>query len=195
MSIALAIGIGLAFGFALDRTGATSPGWISKMLNLTHLHLMRTILLGIGFGSVLMFGGQMAGLVDVGHMSVKTAYAGVFIGGLMLGFGWALSGYCPGTGVCAVTAGRKDAIPFIGGGLLGALAYMLSYPFWKDTGLLEKVAGGKVTLGTVPGAKYEGMLDIPGDVLGIALGIGFIIVAFLLPEKLRSDDGSQTASN
>ncbi|MBL4770565.1 MAG: YeeE/YedE family protein [Planctomycetes bacterium] len=187
MSIVLAIAIGVAFGFVLDRTGATSPDWISRMLNLTNLHLMKTILLGIGIGSVLMFGGQMAGWVDVGHMSVKAAYIGVLIGGLMLGFGWALSGYCPGTGVCAATAGRKDAIPFLIGGLLGAWAYMVSFPFWKDSGMLDKIAGGKVTLGSVPGAKYEGLTALPGDVLGIALGLGLVAVAFLLPDQLRTE--------
>src|SRR6056297_1265313 len=156
-SIILAIVIGAAFGAVLDRIGATNPNWIGKMLTLTHLHLMKTILLAIGTGSVLMFGGQMLGLVDVGHMSVKTAYVGVFIGGLLLGAGWAAAGYCPGTGVCAAASGRKDALFFIAGGLLGAAAYMLSYPAWQASGLLSDVAGGKVTLGTVPGASYEGL--------------------------------------
>ena len=105
----------------------------------------------------------------------------------MLGFGWALSGYCPGTGVCAATAGRKDAIPFIVGGLFGAWAYMVSYPFWKDSGMLDKIAGGKVTLATVPGSKFEGLSSMPGDVLGIGLGLGFVVVAFLLPDQLRAE--------
>jgi hypothetical protein len=49
---------------------------------------------------------------------------------------------------------------------------------------LDKVLGGKVTLGTVPGAKYDGLLALPGDVLGIVLGLGFIALAFALPERL-----------
>ncbi|MCR9114697.1 MAG: YeeE/YedE thiosulfate transporter family protein, partial [Rhodobacteraceae bacterium] len=112
-SIILALVIGAAFGFVLDRIGATSPNWIGRMLSLTNLHLMKTILLAIGVGSTLMFAGQMVGLVDVGHMDVKTAYVGVFIGGLMLGAGWAAAGYCPGTGVCAAATGRRDAWVFI----------------------------------------------------------------------------------
>ncbi|MGV6850118.1 MAG: YeeE/YedE thiosulfate transporter family protein [Marinibacterium sp.] len=183
-SILLAIGLGLAFGVALDRVGATNPSVLGKMLNLTDLRLAKAILLAIGTGSVLMFGGQILGLVDVGHMSVKTAYAGVFIGGLLLGAGWAVSGFCPGTGVVAAASGRKDALFFIAGGLLGAAAYMVTYPAWKASGLLDKIAGGKVTLGTVPGAKYEGLTALPGDVLGIVLGVGFIALAFALPEKL-----------
>lgn len=184
-SLILAIVIGAAFGAVLDRIGATNPNWIVRMLTLRHLHLMKTILLAIGVASVLMFAGQMAGLVDVGHMSVKAAYIGVFIGGLMLGAGWAASGYCPGTGVCAAASGRKDALFFIAGGLLGAAAYMATYPAWKASGLLDDMAGGKVTLGTVPGSKFNGLFAVSGDLLGIVLGLGFIAIAFVLPERLN----------
>ena len=183
MTILLALLIGAAFGATLDRIGATNPNLIGRMLNFADLHLMKTILLAIGTGSILMFGGQMIGLVDVGHMSVKTAYVGVFLGGLLLGGGWALSGYCPGTGVCAAASGRKDALFFIAGGLLGAAAYMATYPMWKASGLLDAVAGGKVTLGAVPGAKYEGLTALPGDLVGLALGAAFVVVAFALPAK------------
>jgi hypothetical protein len=131
-----------------------------------------------------MFAGQMLGFVDVGHMSVKAAYVGVFIGGLMLGAGWALAGYCPGTGVVAAASGRKDALFFIAGGLLGAAAYMVTYPMWKSSGLLDSVAGGKVTIGTVPGSKFDGITALPGDILGIVLGLGFVALAFALPERL-----------
>ncbi len=66
--------IGAAFGFVLDRVGATNPGYIIKMLNLSNLHLMKVIFLSIGVASVLMFGGILLGVADVGHMSVKETY-------------------------------------------------------------------------------------------------------------------------
>lgn len=179
-TIVLAIVIGAAFGAVLDRIGATSPNWIGRMLSLKNLHLMKTILLAIGTGSVLMFAGQILGLVDVGHMDVKAAYIGVFIGGLMLGAGWAAAGYCPGTGVAAAASGRRDALFFVAGGLLGAAAYMVTYPAWQATGLLE---GAKLTLGTVPDAGYEGLVALRGDIVGIVMGLAFIAVAFALPER------------
>lgn len=187
MEIVLAIAIGAAFGAVLDRIGATNPNVISGMLTLRRIKLMKTILLAIGTGSILMFGGQMLGLVDVGHMSVKAAYVGVLIGGLMLGAGWAAAGYCPGTGVCAAASGRRDAMFFIAGGLLGAAAYMATYPAWKASGLLSDIAGGKVTLGTVPGSNFDGIFAISGDVLGIVLGLVFVLVAFVLPDSLTGD--------
>jgi hypothetical protein len=187
MQIILAIVIGAAFGAVLDRIGATNPNTITRMLSLRQLHLMKAILLAIGTGSILMFAGQMIGLVDVAHMSVKAAYVGVFIGGLLLGAGWAASGFCPGTGVCAAASGRKDALFFVAGGLLGAAAYMATYPAWKASGLLDDIAGGKVTLGSVPGSKFDGIFAMSGDVLGIVLGLVFVIVAFVLPDSLTGE--------
>lgn len=43
------------------------------------------------------------------------------------------------------------------------------------------------TLGTVPGAKYDGLMALPGDVLGIVLGLIFVTVAFAVPEAPRGD--------
>lgn len=183
MQIILALLIGGAFGAVLDRIGASNPNVIGRMLNLTNLRLMKAILLAIGTGSVLMFGGQMLGIVDVGHMSVKASYLGVLLGGVLLGFGWALSGFCPGTGVVAAGAGRRDALAFIAGGLLGAAAYMATYPAANSMGLLDSIAGGKVTLGTVPGSKFEGLTALPGDVIGIVLGLVFVAIAFILPDR------------
>ncbi len=190
MTILLALIIGGLFGFVLDRIGATNPTVLGRMLALFNLGLMKAILLAIGVGSILMFAGQMVGLVDVGHMSVKTAYIGVFVGGLLLGTGWAVAGYCPGTGLSAAASGRKDALFFVAGGLLGAAAYMVTYPSVKAMGLLEKIAGGKVTIGTVPGSDYAGILNMRGDVLGIVLGLVFVAVAFALPENPRHAEGT-----
>jgi len=193
MTILLAVIIGVGFGAVLDRVGATNPSIVGRMLSLKSLELAKTILMAIGVGAVLMFGGQMLGLVDVGHMSVKAAYIGVFLGGLLFGAGWAISGYCPGTGVCAAATGRKDAMFFIAGGLLGAAAYMVTYPAWKASGLLDKVMGGKVTLGSVPGAKYDGLMAMSGDVLGIILGLVFVALAFALPDRIAGNDGAVMA--
>lgn len=188
MQILLALLIGAGFGAMLDRIGATNPSVLTGMLTLRRLNLAKTIMMAIGTGSILMFGGQMLGLVDVAHMSVKSAYVGVLIGGLMLGVGWAISGFCPGTGVCAAATGRKDAVFFIAGGLLGAAAYMVTYPAWKASGLLEDILGGKVTLGDVPDSKFDGLFAVPGDILGILIGVIFILVAYVLPHSLSGLD-------
>jgi uncharacterized protein len=184
-TIVLAIVIGAAFGFVLDRIGATDPGNIIRMLNLSKLHLMKTILAGIGVASVLMFGGLLVGLVDPGHLSVKTAYVGVFAGGILLGIGFAVAGYCPGTGLTAAATGRLDAIFFVIGGLVGAAAYMASYTVAKASGLLDHLFGGSATLGAIAGTKYPAIFGgVSGEWLGLALGIVFIVIAMALPARI-----------
>lgn len=187
-SVLLALVIGGLFGFTLDRIGATNPGYIIRMLNLSNLHLLKTIMLAIGTASLLMFVGILVGFVDVGHMSVKTAYLGVFVGGLMLGAGFAIAGYCPGTSVTAAATGRKDALFFVLGGLVGAGAYMAAYAGVKATGILGKIAGGKATLGTIDGTNYPSLIGgISGEMIGIGLGIVFIAIAALAPKKLLGE--------
>lgn len=185
-TLILAIVIGAAFGFALDRVGATNPNLIIGMLRLSNLHLMKTILLAVAVATALLFGGLMLGLLNSGHMGVKEAYIGVIVGGVLLGAGFAIAGYCPGTGLTAAATGRKDVLWFVLGGLVGAAAYMLSFAAVEATGLLAPIAGGKSTLGTISGTSYPALWsDLPGEWLGLALAVVLGAVAFLLPMRLR----------
>ncbi len=185
MKLILAILIGGAFGFVLDRIGATNPNYIIGMLRLSRLHLLKTILLAIGVASILVFGGLLAGLISPSHIHIKTAYIGVFVGGLLLGTGMAVGGYCPGTGVTAAATGRKDALFFILGGLVGAGAFMMTYSWVKSTGILSPILGGKATLGSIAGTKFPALFSaMSGELIGIGLGIVFIVLAFILPDRL-----------
>jgi len=194
LEIVLAIGIGGAFGFVLDRVGATNPNLIIGMLRLGNLHLMKTILMAIGVSSLLMFAGLWLGLVDPGHLSVKAAYLGVFVGGALLGLGFAVAGYCPGTGLAAAATGRLDALFFVVGGLVGAAAYMGSFAWVETTGLLASVLGGKATLGAIAGTDYPALMPgVSGELIGMILGVVFIAIAFLLPNSLRGGSAGALA--
>lgn len=188
MEIILAIVLGTAFGFALHRVGASNPEYIINMLRLTDLHLMKVILFAIALSSGLLFLGMGIGIIDAGHLSVKTSYWGVLIGGAFLGGGWALSGYCPGTGVAALGDGRKDAIFFVLGGLVGAEVYMLVYGSLNESFLLRNIFGGNVTLAMTSNEAYTGILSgIPGMLVAAALAILFAAVARKLPGAFRTE--------
>lgn len=186
MELYLAIGIGILFGFALNRAGATNPENIINMLRLNDTRLMKTILFAIGLSSIVLFGGMAMGVIDPSHLSIKTAYIGVIVGGALLGIGFAISGYCPGTGLAAFATGRKDALFFVLGGLLGALAFTLSYEWLKsNTPLFENIAGGSVSIAETGNEKYSFLIDsIDGTTVGIAFGIIFILIAVILPKKI-----------
>ena len=182
MEILLALVLGSMFGFVLHRVGASNPENIINMLRLTDLHLMKAILFGIGLSSTALFLGMAAGFIDPGHLSVKASHLGVVLGGALLGLGFGIAGYCPGTGLAALGDGRRDAVPFLIGGLTGAFAYMLTYPIWKAAGVLTPAAGGKTTLADTGNAAYGSLLaGVPGWLVALLIGILFMAVAWLLP--------------
>jgi hypothetical protein len=184
MNIILAILLGTLFGFVLQRVGAADPEKIVGMLRLKDMHLAKAILTGIGLSSTILFLLLWLGIISPGNLSVKAIYWGVIPGGVLLGAGWALAGFCPGTGVVAAGSGRKDAWFFVLGGLVGAGLYTVMYGGLQHTWLMENLLGGKATL--VFTGKSIPLIEAPwSPILAIALGIIFVLAAKSLPPKLR----------
>ncbi|MAF98310.1 MAG: hypothetical protein CMH26_06720 [Micavibrio sp.] len=185
MELILSIILGIVFGFALNRAGATNPQNIINMLRLQDLHLMKAILFAIGLSSALLFILLAINYIDPAHISVKTAYIGVIVGGLLLGIGFAIAGYCPGTGLASIATGRKDALFFTLGGLLGALAFTLLYGWLKETTpLFNEIAGGSVSLANTQNEKYAHLIDMNPTLIGVGIGIAFMAIATLLPKSI-----------
>jgi uncharacterized membrane protein YedE/YeeE len=184
MELVTASIFGILFGFVLQRIGAADPDRIIAMLQLRDLTLMKTILAAIGFSSTLLFIGLAAGWIPADHLSVKPMYAGVTIGGMILGLGWSISGFCPGTSMAALGTGRKDAVFFFLGGLVGAGLYMVMYASLKDSSLMQPLFGGAVTLAA--NVKTASLFpEASGALVAAVVGIGLIAIATLLPVSLR----------
>lgn len=188
MNIFLAIIVGLIFGFILDRTDASNPERIINMLRLKDFHLVKVILFAIGFSSLMVFILLNIGIIPPSHIKIKTAYIGVIIGGLIFGAGYSISGYCPGTSIVGASAGRKDALVFIVGGLLGALIYTLFYGAISHTFLFDKIAGGKVTLADTGIEKYPALIKgVSSIVVSGVIAIFFMAFAYFLPTSTTTE--------
>ncbi len=186
MNIVLAIILGLLFGFILQKAGAANPQRIIGMLRLNDLHLMKVILFAIGISSLTLFILLGTGIINSGHISVKSSYLGVIVGGGIFGLGWAISGFCPGTSLVAAGAGRKDALSSIAGGLLGAFAYMLMYASLKSSFLFNKL-GDKITLATTGNEKFAVLLpNLPAIVVAGSIAIVFMAIAWKLPDNKKT---------
>lgn len=184
MELVYAIVFGTLFGFVLQRVAAADPNKIITMLTLEDSHLLKAILSGIAIATTLLFTGLYLGVVDVGHLSIKASYWGVIIGGMLLGFGWAFSGFCPGTGLVAGGSGRKDAWFFVLGGLIGAWLYTLSFESLQGSWLLEEIIGGKTMLVDVGtgSSLLEGSASV---LLALLIAAVFYSIAYFFPKNLR----------
>jgi hypothetical protein len=75
-------------------------------------------------------------LAYFGYLDIQSIYVNptwlmpAIVGGIIMGFGFIIGGYCPGTSVCAAAIGKIDAMFFVGGGLLGVFAFGEFYPFY-----------------------------------------------------------------
>jgi rhodanese-related sulfurtransferase len=115
----------------------------------------------------------MAGVLLLGHYGLldlsliyvnPTFLRSAIAGGAIMGAGFIIGGFCPGTSVCAAAVGKLDAMAFIGGSFLGVFAFAESYPFIKDFYLAD--AMGPVVI---------------SEQLGLSRNLfGFLLVAMAL---------------
>ena len=115
-----ALGLGIAFGFVLERAGFSSGRKLTAVFygfDMAVVKVMFTAIVTAMVGLWLLAG---AGVLDMGQIYlVPTNYTAQIVGGLLLGAGFAIGGYCPGTSVVACSTGRIDAMVFAGGMLAG----------------------------------------------------------------------------
>ena len=121
---------GVLFGFLLQKGGVAKYPVLLGALLLEDFTVMKVMLTAIVVGSAGIFSLHALGLVKL-HIK-PTRYAANIIGGLLFGVGFALLGYCPGTGAAALGQGNWDAIA----GVLGLMAG--SYLFAECSGWLGR---------------------------------------------------------
>ena len=129
LSLLIAFLIGIGFGFALERAGFSSSRKLAGMFygyDATVIKVFFTAALVALIGSQLI---SYLGLLDLSKVYVNEFYTGAsIIGGIIMGAGFVMGGFCPGTGLSAVSIGKIDAMFFLGGGFLGAFIFAESWP-------------------------------------------------------------------
>jgi len=85
------------------------------------------------------------GWLDLSLVYLVPTYLGPqVLGGLVLGVGFVVGGYCPGTSLAALATGRIDGIVYALGLFAGTFVYAEVYPWIK--GFVNSGAMGQVTL-------------------------------------------------
>ncbi|MFA6401539.1 MAG: YeeE/YedE thiosulfate transporter family protein [Salinivirgaceae bacterium] len=133
VDLLVALLIGIAFGFALEQAGFSSSRKLAGMFygyDTTVLKVFFTAAIFALVGSLFM---QYFGLLDLDLVYVNEYYIGAaVVGGIIMGAGFIMGGFCPGTGICAVGIGKIDAMIFLLGGFVGAFLFAESFPFIAD---------------------------------------------------------------
>jgi uncharacterized membrane protein YedE/YeeE len=150
VAVLIGLGMGVVFGFALEKSRVCEPGMIVGQMQLRNFTMLKVFLTAIGTGAVVLAVLHGFGLVPLSPK--PTLYGADLLGGALLGVGIVLAGACPGTVMAQVGVGYRDAIYTLIGGLLGAIAFSYAQPLLKP--ILLSGGQGKITYADVTGIPY-----------------------------------------
>ncbi len=132
-NLLLAFLIGIGFGFVLESSGFSSSrklagvfyGYDTVVLKVFFTAAI-TAMLGMLFLSLF-------GWLDLDLVYINPTYLpSAIIGGIVMGAGFIIGGFCPGTSFAGASIGKIDAMVFIGGLFIGVIIFSEGYPLWDD---------------------------------------------------------------
>ena len=155
----VAAAIGFGFGFVLERAGFGRADKLAAQFflsDMTVFKVMFTAIITAMLGLVLF---DAVGLVELAvareQIASATWIAPMLIGGLVLGAGFIISGYCPGTSIVAATSGNIDGAFTVAGVMGGTWIYSELMRIPSFAAFHESGARGPMSLDTVFGVPPE----------------------------------------
>ncbi len=125
--------IGIAFGFSLEQSGFSSSRKLAGLfygIDFTVLKVFFTAALTAMVGIIFL---NYFGLLNLDLIYVNPTFLpSAIVGGAVMGLGFIIGGFCPGTSICAATIGKIDAMFYIIGIFLGTFTFTIGYPIWED---------------------------------------------------------------
>lgn len=152
-SLVVAFIIGIGFGFFLERAGFGSARKLVSQFYLNDMAVFKVMFTAI---VTAMLGVTYLGWIGFLDLSlvylVPTYLVPQIVGGLLLGFGFVIGGYCPGTSVAASATGKLDGMAYVLGVFAGLFLFAEAYPLLK--GFFESTPMGEVTIPQSFGLPY-----------------------------------------
>lgn len=162
----IALAIGLAFGFLLERAGFGSAPKLAAVFYFYDMAVLKVMFTAIVTAAVGLWALSAAGVLDLAEIYlVPTNLVPQFVGGLLLGAGFIVGGYCPGTGFVGMATGRIDAWVYGLGVMAGLAAFAEVFPLVADW--TRSTSLGEITLPEFLGLP-RGV--VTAAVVAIALG-------------------------
>jgi 3-mercaptopyruvate sulfurtransferase SseA/uncharacterized membrane protein YedE/YeeE len=140
MGFGLALLIGVAFGFVLERAGFGSSRRLAGIFYFRDMAVLKVMFSGLVTAMLGIAYLTAFGIVSLdGIYLMPTAYGAQIVGGLIFGVGFVLSGWCPGTAAAGLASGKLDALLCLVGAVIGSIIFNETYssvaPLQTDSGV------------------------------------------------------------
>lgn len=128
----LAVLLGMAFGFVLESSGFSSSRKIIGTFFGYDFVVVKVFFTAAITASLGLLYLNYLGLVNFSQLYIQPTFlTSAIVGGIIMGFGFSMGGFCPGTSVCSIATGRIDAMVFFGGMFIGVFLFSESFPLWE----------------------------------------------------------------
>lgn len=124
--------IGVVFGFFLEATGFSSSRKLAGVFYGYDFIVLKFFFTAAITAAVGMIYFEYVGWIDLDMIFVNQSYVtSLIIGGVIMGVGFIMGGYCPGTSLCGAAIGKIDAWVFTGGMFLGVFIFSEAFPLFE----------------------------------------------------------------
>jgi rhodanese-related sulfurtransferase len=125
--------IGFAFGYALEMSGFGDSRKLAAQFYFTEMTVLKVMFTAIVTAMVLLFGAVGLGLLNFSQVWVNPTYLwSGLIGGLIMGIGFIVGGFCPTTSLASASTGKIDGMFFMLGGFFGAVIFAETEPLFTN---------------------------------------------------------------
>ncbi|MBI4963389.1 MAG: YeeE/YedE family protein [Desulfomonile tiedjei] len=159
-SLWIALGIGILFGFVLERAGFGDARNLTNIFYFRDMRVLRVMFSAMVTCMVGMLILTWIGLFDysmlLDYSLLKTYLWPQLVGGILFGLGFLIGGYCPGTAAVGVVSGKVDAVVFLAGMISGIWIFAAGFPVWG--GFYKSSDLGRITLAQAFGVPVEWMV-------------------------------------
>lgn len=132
LNFVVAIFIGIAFGYILEQAGFSTS---KKLVGLFYGYDFTVLRVFFTAGITAMLGVVAFGyfgILDINLIYINPTFIySALVGGFIMGLGFIIGGFCPGTSVCAAAIGKIDAMIFVAGSFLGVYIFAEGYPLFE----------------------------------------------------------------
>ncbi len=174
-SLAVALLVGVGFGFALERAGLGSARKLTGQFYGRDLSVLKVMFSALLVAMLGLFWLSWLGLLDLQALYVPPTFVWPQLaGGVLFGSGLIVAGLCPGTACVSAATGRIDAVFVLLGMFVGMLVVGLLLQRWAA--FFESSAHGAWTL--------PQLLDLPYGVI-VAVVVVLALAAFFVAERIE----------
>lgn len=178
--IAFAVGIG--FGFVLEQAGFSSSRKLAGVFYGYDAVVLKVFFTAAVTGMLGLLYFSLFDWIDLNLVWVNPTFLwSAIVGGVIMGAGFIIGGFCPGTSVCAAAIGKIDAMVFVGGIFIGIFAFAEMFPILKKFYMSNYL--GQVKLSEVLGIS-QGALAF----FVILAAIGMFWVAEIAEKKFPREE-------